>query len=175
MPMVTLRAIEPEDLDLMYRIENDPTVWQHGSSRQPLSRYAMREFILQSQSDIFKDEQLRLTILSEGRAVGFLDLCQFSPLHQRAEVGIVVSAATRRRGIARQALLALMNYIKANLPIRIIYAVVAEGNEPALRLFPSAGFTHQALLPSWVVVGQQPTDAHLWVYQLPTPSAQLER
>ena len=29
---VSLRAVEPEDLDLMYRIENDTEIWKYGTA-----------------------------------------------------------------------------------------------------------------------------------------------
>ena len=34
-PKIRLRALEPEDLDLLYRIENDVTLWNVGSSNVP--------------------------------------------------------------------------------------------------------------------------------------------
>ena len=43
-----LRAIEPEDLDLMYIVENDLAVCRYSSTNVPLSRYALRRYIEES-------------------------------------------------------------------------------------------------------------------------------
>ena len=38
---VTLRAIEPEDLDLLYQIENNQQLWHVGATNVPYSRYTI--------------------------------------------------------------------------------------------------------------------------------------
>ena len=38
-PKVVLRALEPEDLDLLYGIENNPEVWDVSPTNVPYSRY----------------------------------------------------------------------------------------------------------------------------------------
>ena len=42
---IRLRALEPEDLDWLYRIENDEHVWKWGNSNVPYSRYALKKYI----------------------------------------------------------------------------------------------------------------------------------
>ena len=37
-PSIRLRAIEPEDLDLLYLIENDTRLWNVGTTNVPYSR-----------------------------------------------------------------------------------------------------------------------------------------
>ena len=43
---VNLRAIEPEDLDLLYRIENDVRLWNVGTSNVPYSRYVLHDYVV---------------------------------------------------------------------------------------------------------------------------------
>ena len=83
-PTLRLRALEPEDLELVYRIENDPTFWRHGSTTVPYSRYALRQFIADSTGDIFRDGQVRLVIeikeesgARAWKAIGFADLVNY--------------------------------------------------------------------------------------------------
>ena len=38
---VTLRSPEPEDLELMYAMENDTTLWSAGNATLPYSRYSI--------------------------------------------------------------------------------------------------------------------------------------
>ena len=37
-PQVRLRALEPEDLDILYRYENDSSLWEVGTTIAPFSR-----------------------------------------------------------------------------------------------------------------------------------------
>ena len=39
---IMLRAAEPEDLDLMYLIENDTALWNYGSANVPYSMYSLK-------------------------------------------------------------------------------------------------------------------------------------
>ena len=41
---ITLRAPEPEDLDLMYVMENDTTLCSAGTATLPYSRYTLRAY-----------------------------------------------------------------------------------------------------------------------------------
>ncbi|MCD7714519.1 MAG: GNAT family N-acetyltransferase, partial [Prevotella sp.] len=59
---VILRAIEPDDLDLLYNVENDRTLWQLGNTNEPYSKELLRNYILTTTGDIYADKQLRLII-----------------------------------------------------------------------------------------------------------------
>jgi len=157
-----LRAVEPEDLDLMYLIENDTQLWQCGGSTVPYSRYALRRFIEQNQNDIHQDGQLRMVIQQDGTAVGFVDLQNYDALHQRAEVGIVLVPEAQHQGFAREALRLLEGYVRQHLRLNLMYAFVAKENQPAVRLFQQAGYTSQGVLPCWI--HQQ--DAHIFTLLL---------
>ena len=43
LPAVRLRALEPEDLDFLYRIENDEALWDCGTTNLPYSRQVLME------------------------------------------------------------------------------------------------------------------------------------
>ena len=42
---VRLRAMEPRDVDLLYRWENDPEVWKVSDTMVPFSKFTLQEFI----------------------------------------------------------------------------------------------------------------------------------
>ena len=42
---IFLRAVEPEDLDVMYEMENDPAMWDVSSFTVPYSRFVLRQYI----------------------------------------------------------------------------------------------------------------------------------
>lgn len=151
---VRLRACELSDLNLMYALENDSSVWPSTASSQPVSAKALRDYISRSQSNIYHDLQLRLTIdyrdQGSWTAVGFVDLFDFNARHMRAEVGIGLKSAFRHRGIGHQALSLLEQYARDTLFIHQLYAYVLEGNLASTRLFQSCRFLCSATLQDWV-------------------------
>ena len=151
--LVRLRALEPEDLDVLYDWENDSTVWAQGCTLAPYSRYALREYIsAAADADLYTCRQLRLMIVSKsaGHAVGTLDLYDFDPHHRRAGVGILIDAAHRRCGLGREAVTLLTAYAFDILCLHQLYVHVPADNMPSLRLFFSAGFRACATLPGWL-------------------------
>jgi len=148
---IKLRAVEPEDLDLMYLIENDTELWPFGQTSVPFSYYALRQFIEESSNDIFRDRQLRLVIeKADGISVGFLDLQHYEPQHHRAEVGIVVVPEHQRQGIATEALRLLVQYASDCLGIHQLYALVPENNAASIALFQKCGYKKTATLLDWL-------------------------
>lgn len=104
LPDIKLRAMEPEDLDVLYQIENDRSLWETGATNVPYSRYALRDYIAHAASDIYVDRQVRLVMENtEGQVVGLADLANFDPCHLRAELGLVVLPAYRRQRYAEAA------------------------------------------------------------------------
>ncbi len=149
--ILKLRAVEPEDLDLMYLIENDTALWPLGQNSVPFSHYALKQFIAESSNDVFRDRQLRLVIeKADGVSVGFVDLQHYDPQHHRAEVGIVVVPEQQRQGFASEALRLLAGYVSAHLGIHQLYAIVPESNTASMALFHKCGYKKTATLQDWL-------------------------
>lgn len=147
---IMLRAVEPEDLDLIYLVENDTRLWAFGSTNVPLSRHAVRSFLATTQNDLYKDGQLRLCIEGvDGIVKGFLDLQNFAPAHLRAEVGIVLLPEWQRQGLASEALGLLCDYARS-LRLHQLYAVVDAANAPAVSLFTRQKFEPSGRLAEWL-------------------------
>ena len=164
-PKISLRALEPEDLDLLYRIENDDALWRVGTTNVPYSRYVLRDYIANSSSDIYADRQLRLMIEDENhQVVGIIDLVNFDPRHLRAEIGIVIEESSRRQGYATATLHALRDYAHRVLHLHQLYAYIDVHNEASLSLFQKAGYVTAARMPQWLCDGNEYHDA--WLVQL---------
>lgn len=148
-----LRAVEPEDLDTMYEMENDPSMWDISSFTVPYSRYVLKQYIESSRNDMYADKQLRLMIVrcEDDRTVGTIDITDFVPLHSRGAVGIAIHKNYRRQGYASDALRLLCEYAFNFLFIRQLYAHIAADNEPSRRLFSACGFTQCGLLKDWIL------------------------
>lgn len=154
-PVVRLRAMEPEDLDALYRIENDRDVWDVGENNVPYSRYILHDYIANASADIYADKQVRMVVENEkGQLVGVADVVNFCPSHARAEVSIVICREHRKKGYARAAIRQIIEYALRTLHLHQLYAVVREDNMPSLNLFSSLGFKSKMVLDDWLFDGK---------------------
>lgn len=161
-PKTILRALEPEDLEELYAIENDRSIWNVGSTNVPYSRYVLHDYIANASSDIFADRQVRLMIVGEkGENVGVVDVVNFDPRHRRAEIGIVIKQAYRRLGYGRSAVEAVMGYARDIWHLHQLYVIVDVDNTESVGLFEQLGFSKSSQLHSWLYDGHGYRDAML--------------
>lgn len=147
---ITLRSPEPEDLELMYAMENDTTLWSVGNATLPYSRYTLRAYLEQSRQDLFSEHQARFVIeLAGGEAAGMIDLAEYDPLNSRAEVCIGLLGRYRGKGIATETMKLLCEYAFKKLHIHQLYAYVPQWNNESITLFEKNGFEKSALLRQW--------------------------
>jgi len=164
---IYLRALEPEDLEFVYAIENDESIWEVSNTQTPYSRFLIRQYLENAQQDIYEAKQLRLAICQKGtfEAVGLIDLFDFDPKNQRAGVGIVIkSSDDRNRGIGKEALQLLIDYAFSQLQLHQLYANISQENVASIKLFTTFGFQCIGVKKDWVRTGRQFTDEG--IYQL---------
>lgn len=145
--------MEPEDLDLLYQIENDKNLWGVGTTNVPYSRYVLHDYVANSSGDIYTDKQVRLMVDCQQQTVGIVDLINFSPKHCRAEIGMVLMPSHRGKGLGETILQELAQYAKTILHLHQLYAVIGEDNIPAIRLFTKVGFSSGRILSDWLFDG----------------------
>ncbi len=85
---IGLRAIEPEDLELLYTWENDSRYWTLSNTVSPFSRYTLKRYIENSHKSIYEAGQQRMMIdhLKSGVTIGTIDIFDFDPFHNRAGI-----------------------------------------------------------------------------------------
>ncbi len=157
---VSLRAMEPEDLEVLYTLENDTTLWDISSVNVPYSRYLLKQFIAKGTHDIYTDGQLRLMIESteEGTVAGMADIVDFNPRHLRAEIGIVLARDYQKKGYGREVLELMEKYVQEFLHLHQLYSYVSTSNEASIKLFLRAGYQQTCLLKDWLYIGNTYTD-----------------
>ena len=166
-PKVLLRALEPEDLDLLYGIENNPEVWDVSPTNVPYSRYVLHNYLANTVNDIYVDKQVRFVIdADKEQCIGLLDVVHFDPKHRRAEVSIVLRKEFRKKGLAQSALVQLLDYSLRVLHLHQLYAVVPKANQASVDLFTRVGFKINAELKDWLFDGENYNDAILMQYIL---------
>lgn len=149
---IRLRAVEPEDLDRLYAWENNPQLWDVGNTRNPYSRYVLKQYIINSDKDIYETRQLRLMMVSvlTGETVGTVDLFDFDIHNSRIALGLFVDAAYQGKGYAKQSLHLVEEYVFGYLKINQLYCHIAENNTPSIRLFEQENYYKNGLLKDWI-------------------------
>jgi diamine N-acetyltransferase len=164
---VYLRALEPEDLDFLYTIENNEEVWEVSNTQTPYSRFLIRRYLENAHQDIYEAKQLRLAICKNATdaAIGLIDLFDYDPANQRAGVGIIIhEAAERSRGFGSEALQLLINYAFTHLRLHQLYANINPANTASIALFTTFGFQCVGVKKQWNNRGTHYADEAL--YQL---------
>lgn len=166
-PFVRLRAMEPEDLDFLYGIENDERIWNVGVTNVPYSKNLLLDYIATQSGDIFTDKQVRLMVENEdAETIGIVDLINFSPIHRRAELGIVIQNKYRGKGFASATILKVLDYCRKILRLHQIYAIVPENNENCLKMLKNVGFQESRGLDDWLFDGESYCSAYFFQYFL---------
>lgn len=161
-PEIRLRALEPEDLDLLYKIENDTKLWNVGVTNVPYSRYTLHNYIATVSNDIYVDCQVRMMVENQsGETVGIVDLVNFDPNNCRAEVGLIILNAFRRQGYGSSALTAIADYALHTLHLHQLFAYVDAKNEASLKLFRKQGYQSSSMISDWLYDGREYRDAVL--------------
>lgn len=153
--LIRLRAVEPEDAELIHTWENDPDVWAVSGTTEPFSHEQIRQFVerqLQG-GDLFRTGQLRLMIEvpERSRTIGTLDLFEYDPLHGRAGLGILIYDAEQRgRGYATDAVETLCRYAREGLRMHQLWCNVGADNAASLGLFRKLGFREVGTKRDWL-------------------------
>ena len=161
--IITLRALEPTDLDLLYGWENDTALWSVSDTVAPYSREALWQYLEGYTGDIYAQRQLRLMIAltSDGSAAGTVDFLNFDPLNNRAELGLFIAREMRGKGFGRQALDLITAYAREHLGLRQLYVYIAIDNTVCLELFKRYGYREVGIIKAWVKRGKSYRDVAL--------------
>lgn len=150
--MLKLRALEPEDLEQLYAIENNIDDWDYSSMSVPFSRYALRDYIANQHCDLTVDQQVRLVVCEEGNedlVIGLVDLFNFDARHRRAEVSIIIGNVFRGKGYATKAMDLLAEYASRTCLLDQLYAFVSEANVASCRVFDKNHYKRASILKNW--------------------------
>ncbi len=161
---IHLRALEPEDLDFLYEIENNPEIWEISGTTSPYSRHVLRQYLENAHRDIYEVKQLRLVIEQlDGPVLGLIDLFDFDPKNRRAGIGIVIHEhRNRNKGAATKALSLLCDYAFNTLELHQVYANIGAGNDASTKLFERLGFERVGLKKDWNLVNGKFRDELLY-------------
>jgi diamine N-acetyltransferase len=149
---IHLRPVEPEDLELLYHWENNPEIWSISDTRQPYSRFALRQYIADSDKNIYEIRQMRLMIVDNKskETVGTVDLYDFDIHNSRIALGLFVDQSQQRKGYAKSALKLTEEYVFNFLKLNQLYCYISEKNTASRTMFKNEGYCSDTILKNWI-------------------------
>ncbi len=151
---IKLRAVEPQDIDFLFHLENKPALWHISQTLVPFARFDMEQYVFSAnKQDPFAAGQVRFIIElvqdNDPRVIGTIDLFALDAVNRRAGVGIVILEKYRRKSLAGKALEILIDYGFNFLNLHQLYCNIEVENEASLKLFKSRGFEVSGLKKEW--------------------------
>jgi diamine N-acetyltransferase len=158
--LLRLRALEPDDLTLLYAWENNASLWELGNTLSPYSAYVLRQYLENAARDLYETRQLRLMMTLKGAqpatvhgtlpTIGTIDLYEIDPHHRRAGIGLLVDEPYQGKGYGMAALSLMRDYAFKFLGLNMLFAHVPADNLPSLHLFRKAGYQETGILKQWI-------------------------
>ena len=162
---INLRALEPEDLELLYNWENNDSYWVVSNTFTPFSKFTLKRYLENSHKNIYETGQLRLMIdiIAEKKTIGTIDIFDFDPFHKRAGIGILIAdEPQRRKGYASMALKCLIEYCFNTLLLHQLYCNILANNCESIDLFKKLGFIQIGIKKEWVKTGEGYLDEYMF-------------
>ena len=157
-----LRALEPNDLEMVYDIENDKSLWVYSNTTSPFSRHTLKKFIENSHLDIIEHKQLRLVIADDDNSYGFIDLYDYDFINRRVGLGIIIFKKYRSKGIGLISLQLTEDYLLEHVPIHQVYANISSTNKESISLFEKSNFVNVGLKKDWIFYNNKFNDELLF-------------
>lgn len=144
---LVLRRARWEDLDALHGIFTQPVAMRFWS-RPPHTELEESRRWLRSMIEAPSDQSEDFIVEHEGRAIGK------AGFHRLPEIGFILDPAYWGRGLAREALTAVLDHVFATRPIPAAEADVDPRNEASLRLLDRLGFEERGReARTWCVGG----------------------
>jgi diamine N-acetyltransferase len=162
---ISLRALEPEDLELLYEWENNDNNWLISNTVSPFSKYTLKRYLENSHKNIYETGQLRLMIdqIHDKKTIGTIDLFDFDPFHKRAGLGILIAnEAYRREGYGTMAPKCLIGYCFKTLQLHQLYCNILSNNCESMELFKKLGFVQAGVKKDWIKTPDGYMDEYLF-------------
>jgi len=157
---IRLRAPELEDLEMLYKWENDERIWYLSHTDTPFSRFDLEQFILHSNHDIYSEKQYRFMIenTQDNKLLGCVDLFDFDAKNKRLGLGILIDEKHRKQGFASKAIDIVVQYSFEQLDVHQVFCHVLFSNTDSLNLFKRKHFSMIGVKKDWVYFNKQYQD-----------------
>jgi len=148
---ISLRALEPNDIDFLFSTENDEVNWEISSTQIPFSKYILEKYIENAHQDIYEAKQYRFVICAtDNSPIGMIDLFDFNPQHNRVGIGILITPSSQGKGYASEALELVIEYAFTFLNVHQLFANITSENKKSISLFEKFNFKQVGVKKDWI-------------------------
>lgn len=151
---IILRSPVLEDLDMLFKWENNREIWQVSNTHSPYTLDEIRQHIKDSAMTVFESGQARFIIClaEDSKPIGTIDLFDFDHYNSRIGVGVLIAdESNRRKGYARMSVDAIIDYCFKRLHLHQVYCNILADNKASIALFEGAGFNCSGIKREWVL------------------------
>jgi ribosomal-protein-alanine N-acetyltransferase len=145
---VTLRRIEPADLDAIYAIYSNATLFRYRPGRVRKNRATVANMISHFARDYGKRKIVYLGICPAGsdEVVGIAEIFDCDARVNMVTIGYTLNEAYWGRGLATQTVAALVDYLFAVVGVNRIQAFVMPANGRSGRVLLRNGFVREGTI-----------------------------
>lgn len=142
---VTLRAVEPGDLERVYEWMNDRDVTRFIMARYPMSRSDEEKWLAESSGKNGFARDVRLAIEAEdGTHIGTIGLHAVAPEDRSAELGIMIGDKSLwSNGYGTDAIQTLVRFVFEQMNLHRVSLGVIEYNERGFACYEKCGFVEE--------------------------------
>jgi diamine N-acetyltransferase len=161
---IYLRALEPEDTEILFRWENNTAFWKYGDTIIPFSKKSIKDYIDRNRHDLYLDKQIRFIICENNtnKSIGTIDLFDLDAFHNRCAIGILIAdEQDRGKGYAKESIKVIIEFCFHFLRLHQIYCDISVDNEHSIQLFKSLGFKIAGTKKQWRFIDGKFVDEHL--------------
>lgn len=154
---IALRMLTPADAGDVYAVFSDPRVMRYWSSPPMTDPEQAAGYIEHIGAWFARRGGMQWGIVERDhdRVIGTTTLCAFSLEHRRCEIGYALAADHWHRGLAGEALGAVLDFAFDTLGFERIEADIDPRNAPSIRLVERLGFQREGLLRCrWRIAGE---------------------
>ncbi|MET9020364.1 GNAT family N-acetyltransferase [Actinopolymorpha sp. NPDC004070] len=143
---VVLRELQPEDAADLFVWRSDPEVQKYNSEPMQEVRQASQLIEeLRREYSAQKAVHWAVTLSGDDRAIGLFGLVSWERFHRRAEVGYDLRRDHWGRGIATEALDAMLRFGFTRMQLNRVEAQTIADNHGSVRLLQRLGFRREGL------------------------------
>lgn len=150
-PLLTIEPLQQRDLAAFVEYRKDPEIARFQSWDTDYSNQQAVELIEGQIGVVFPelDQWLQLAIRLQGNKNIVGDLAIHNLGKAKMEIGFTVSRPFQRRGLAREAVAALIDFLEREFGTRELIATPDSRNTSSIKLLESLGFSEKPELSWW--------------------------
>jgi RimJ/RimL family protein N-acetyltransferase len=160
-PRLTLRSLEPSDVDDVFAVFSDRMVMRYWDGATMTTRQHAMNYIDHIHHSFRRRELVQWGIADRGTnaVLGTCTLTHFSTIHERSEIGFAIRQERWGRGLGSEAVAAVVAFAFETLNLHRVEADVDPRNERSLRLLERLGFRREGYLRERYYINGERQDA----------------